>query len=439
MTSEPTKRNDAAIELIGIIDQFSSKLISIKECASLHIDHAETFRTVFMSHARSIIQQTQDKTLSLRLAESRELSRTLKNPHTTIISQSLLIYGFSTFDAYVGNLLKALYKIVPSLIHKLDEKELTVSQLVQHENVEDVLESIIDRDISNLLRGSYSKLFAKLEKRHEFSTLTKFENWKVFVEGSQRRNLITHCDGVVSEQYLNECKKVNYEVPEGVSVGTNLEVDASYLENALDVIYEVGIKLGHTLCRKACSSEKEEFESHLSANLFELLIREEFRLASKLGKFAVEFPNPRSELSNRIACINYAQALKWSGDESTALEVLNSRDWSSSIREFRLGVSVLKGDFEGACKLMLEIGKNGELLNKDSYYDWPIFREFRNSKEFSDSFKSVFGIEFVPKDGPKILTIKHQYESLLAKSKEERHASEMANKNAKKRRIRKKK
>lgn len=48
--------------------------------------------------------------------------------------------------------------------------------------------------------------FEVLQKRLELK-LTEFPHWRRFVEAAQRRNLLTHCDGIVSEQYLSVCRK----------------------------------------------------------------------------------------------------------------------------------------------------------------------------------------------------------------------------------------
>ena len=42
--------------------------------------------------------------------------------------------------------------------------------------------------------------------------------------------------------------------------GTLLEVNAEYLRSALDILYEVGVKLGHTLWRTAAAEKIEESE-----------------------------------------------------------------------------------------------------------------------------------------------------------------------------------
>jgi hypothetical protein len=43
---------------------------------------------------------------------------------------------------------------------------------------------------------------------------------------------------------------------------------------------------------------------------------------------------------------------------------------------------------------MKKIGPEGELTKIDGYLNWPIFREFRSTPQFSSAFLSIFGVAF---------------------------------------------
>lgn len=44
---------------------------------------------------------------------------------------------------------------------------------------------------------------------------------------------------------------------------------------------------------------------------------------------------------------------------------------------------------------MITVGDRNEILKKESYRDWPIFKEIRKEKEFADTFKMIFNEELV--------------------------------------------
>jgi hypothetical protein len=319
----------------------------------------------------------------------------VEHSHSKILSQSLLIFAFSAFDAFVGVLINQLCQEERRLIYKLDEKEVKIHDLLGCNSIKEVLDKIIERDISSLLRNNYDEIFTALARRHELATLKNFPNWTSFIEASQRRNLITHCGGKVNVQYIEACKQSGMQLGAKIVPGYQLKVGLEYLQATLDILYEVGVKLGYTLWHKAIPDRAEESEMSLGLGLYELLVREEWHLAKIIGKFAIDLPGRKCDLHGRIARINYAQALKWSGDNACAMKIIDGADWSSCIRDLRLGVEVLKGNFCEAVSLMKAIGKNGEIVDQPGYHQWPLFREFRTTEEFKLAYESVYGTPFV--------------------------------------------
>lgn len=44
---------------------------------------------------------------------------------------------------------------------------------------------------------------------------------------------------------------------------------------------------------------------------------------------------------------------------------------------------------------MVQVGADSTDMPIHGYVGWPIFREFRTTNQFSDTFKRIFGVEFV--------------------------------------------
>jgi len=104
-----------------------------------------------------------------------------------------------------------------------------------------------------------------------------------------------------------------------------------------------------------------------------------------------------SEQHRRIFLINRAQAYKWLGDQSKALEILEAEDWSASSDKFSLAVAALRDDCDCAAQLMTKLGRDGE-MKKEFYEEWPVFREFRKSQPFAEAFEKIFGVKFAIKE-----------------------------------------
>lgn len=236
--------------------------------------------------------------------------------------------------------------------------------------------------------------------------LTKgLESWPIFIELTERRNLFVHCDGVVSEQYLNVCRKHKVNVDPEIVVGKKLQAEKKYLKQTYEVLYEIGIKLSQVLWRKLSPGDLEKAESSLSHFTYELLIEENYKLAKTLLDFACRtLKKWDSEGSRLVHVVNRALAYKFSGDNDTCQKILESEDWSACGDNYQLCVAVLKDDFEKAKNLMLRIGSAGSVSEVD-YAEWPCFKEFRSSDEFISAFTEVFGsppstIEQVDNDNP---------------------------------------
>jgi hypothetical protein len=146
--------------------------------------------------------------------------------------------------------------------------------------------------------------------------------------------------------------------------------------------------LGHTLWRKCSPRMIPDSEAALNQEIYILLRQEEWHLAKTIGRFAMGLPDPKGDYIPKLIRLNYAQSLKWSGDSSGCLAVIDI-DWTASIRDLRLGVEVLKENYDNAANLMHQIGKEGELVRDFGYAKWPIFREFRKTAQFLEAYEKI--------------------------------------------------
>ena len=126
------------------------------------------------------------------------------------IETGLFLGLFSAFDAFTGDLLKGLYTRKPDLFGSLD-KSLSVAQVLEAPSIEALKLQALEDDIESIRRKSYADQFETISRRFDVK-LTAFDRWPDFVECSQRRNLLTHCDGIVTDQYLSVCRKAGFDI-----------------------------------------------------------------------------------------------------------------------------------------------------------------------------------------------------------------------------------
>ncbi len=351
-----------------------------------------------LQNARSRIPESDgdgliDDVVAAELDESMlALDRLVEANLPQTLLDSLFLGLFSAFDAFSGNLLTAIYKMRPELLDSLNV-EIPLANILKHQTFDELKESVLYDEIERFRRKSYVEQFEQLECRFGLK-LRAFGNWPRFVELGQRRNLVTHCEGIVSKQYLRICMENSVQFEDEIQEGTRLKVSQEYLLEACSVIYEVSLKLGQTLWRKLFPDEFLKANEHLEHPVYEALRIERWDRAIVLAEFAASVQNGASDLDRRVRIINHAIALRFSGKIDECEAMLNSEDWTAAARDFKLAVEVLFGRHYDAANLMRHIGSEGDLLKQKSYHVWPLFREFRKTQHFLDAYQDVYGTSF---------------------------------------------
>lgn len=337
---------------------------------------------------------------------SRVLDDLMKNvnaPKSMIIRKSLFIYLFTSLENLISGILFSLYRKKRDLLATL-ERSMSVSQLMTYATVDEAIEDLLFKELETFRRNSFVKQFALLEKRFGIS-LTKFENWPAFVECTQRRNLITHCNGIVSEQYLEACRAVGYPCPDDLKVRSIIRIDQTYFAHAINIIREVGMKLSQTIWRKFFPEKLNEADRFLIDYTYQLLIQQNWTLAQIIGDYSARLPQKYDDTNNRLMHINLAIAVYHLEGCKAAQKILQTLDWSACIDDFKLAVEVLNDNFDEAATLMKQIGATGKHITKEAYLDWPLFNTFRKTPQFLKAYQEIYGSDF-------ITDIKHKVENI---------------------------
>lgn len=399
-------KEDECFFITTVVENFIHNILDIEYCASTYIPLAHSDYVDEDIKLKSDLndlkqpnQEQEDLKKIQQIKRIRSFMRSVKkhanSSPATLLEKSLFISLFAAFDKYIGEVFSEIYKMNSNLYNGLN-REITLSEALSFTSMDELKESVLEKDIETLRRKSYIDQFKELESRFSI-TLTKFDDWKLFVEASQRRNLYTHCDGIISKQYLDVCRNINYSHDSKISLGDKLELGADYFSQSCLVVTQVGIMLGQTLWRKTSPSDIEHADKNLSNIIFNYLEMEKWEHAIKLSIFALSLPKISSELFERIFLVNYAIALKAIGDLAAAKNILDRKDWSATSYDFKMAYSIINDEFEEAKNLMLRIGKFGDLIFEISYHDWPLFRDFRNTPEFLEGYREVYGYDYLTK------------------------------------------
>ena len=199
----------------------------------------------------------------------KEFGNLQKHRGVSVLTRSLFMQMFSEFDTFIGGLLRSIYQKNDDL-YKGIKREILFSELIDYPDIDSIKLATLNKEIDGFRRDSYVEQFTSLETRFKLS-LKKFEEWGKFVELSQRRNILTHNGGVVSEQYISVCKKEGYKFDIDPVPGKCLEIDLEYFNGALRLMSKIGFMLTHTLWRKVLPGESNLIHESINNTLYELL------------------------------------------------------------------------------------------------------------------------------------------------------------------------
>ncbi|MEX3314769.1 hypothetical protein [Sulfitobacter sp. PS-8MA] len=186
----------------------------------------------------------------------------------------------SSYDAILSDLLRVIFKQKPETIFTSD-REVKFSDLLVLSSLASVRDSIISDEIESVIRNSHHEQFLWMEKKFGIKLREGLDVWPDFIELCERRNLLTHTGGVVSEQYLKNCAR--YGRKSKHQVGVKLKVDVDHFASAIDIVSEVGHKLIHTLWRKFSPDERMQADGFLNETGMDLIREHPWRRLKTAG------------------------------------------------------------------------------------------------------------------------------------------------------------
>lgn len=302
-----------------------------------------------------------------------------------IISESLFVSLISQYDAYLSELLRIIFEIKPEILNGSD-KNITFSQLVKYKSIKKASSHFVEKEIDMVLRKSHSEQFDYLEENLKLKLRKNLPIWETFVEITERRNLFVHCDGKISDQYIKNC---NLQEDKNFSIGKRLVVSPEYFMSAYKCLYEISVKLTHTLWRKFIPNDLENADEKLNDICFDLINDKSYNLAETLLQFASEQNKKSNDTNGSIFMINLALSKHLSNKQDEARKILEEKDWSAYGNIFKLAVEIINKNYKKAYFLMKKIGKKGD-IGKIEYKEWPLFEKIRKEKKFKKVYREIF-------------------------------------------------
>ena len=304
--------------------------------------------------------------------------------------RNTIVAMVGTYDAFVGNIIRLMFRAKPEML-RATGMSMEVAELFSYNDIKEVEACVIEKLVENVLRDSHAEQLSWLEKILAIKTLKEYDHFKDFIEITERRNLFVHTDGIISRSYLKKCRNVGIIVD--AALGEKIEAKPEYIIRCHNVIMETGVKLSQVIWRKLNISI-ETCDESLQDVTFDCLNAGHYDLAQVLLKFATNDVKKYSNVDFEwVFRVNHALSYYLADEKEKSDKIVRERCWSALDVKYRLAEAVLLEDFEEAKELMHIIGKNQ--LFQINYQDWPLFRKFRKTTEFMNTYEEIYGEAFV--------------------------------------------
>ena len=310
-----------------------------------------------------------------------------------ITGENAVIGLVSKFDGYLGILTKQIFTDKPEILNGSD-KEFRVSDILTYRDFDELKDVLVEKEIETLLRKNHVDQLQWLETKLGIE-LRKFKLLPEYVEIMERRNLFVHCNGVVSRQYMSECKKFGVDLPEDVKPGETLDAYVKYVRKAYKVLFQVGVMLGFTLWYKIRPQEGLEMIDSLSEVAYDLIKDGAHDLGLDIIDYALSNKSWAKEIKaaqQLVFRINKALAFHLRDMQDECEKIVDSIDVTAAELRYHLAVAVLRNEYDDAYDIMGRIGKDGEM--RVNYKIWPLFYKIRREPAFIDKFKEIYNEEY---------------------------------------------
>lgn len=334
----------------------------------------------------------------MTLEDSAVFHKMMRNLNNSIrafdmTGENAVIGMVSKYDGFLGKLTKQIFTDIPEILNG-SEKEFRASDILIYKDFDELKDVLIEKEIETVLRKNHIEQLQWLEGKLGVE-LKKFKLLPDYVEIMERRNLFVHCNGVVSRQYLSECKKYGVVIPNEMKLGDTLDAYIDYVRHVYKVLFQVGVMLGFVLWHKVRPNESEEMIDKLSEVAYDLIREEEYELGLNIIDFALSNKSWAKEIKNvqqLIFRVNKALAFHLRDMQDECDKIADSIDVTAAEPVYHLAVAVLKKQYDEAYLIMDKIGKNNEMHY--NYKTWPLFNKIRQEKKFVDKFKEIYGEEY---------------------------------------------
>jgi hypothetical protein len=293
-----------------------------------------------------------------------------------LLNGSLLTVAVATFENLLAGLFREHLIRFPRQLES-EDKEFSLRDLLEHGSVDEARRVLIERRTDGFMRGGFVDWSEWAQRTLKVSFEDLAADGASTNEVFQRRHLVVHTGGVVTQIYLD---RVDFEGDEAPDVGSLLKIDADYLRQAIDAILVLGVALAaRSLSKWGGDHGPKVAATRVISCTYDLMQEGRWAVVQPLCKTGCELGQP--EAQRWVMTVNGWVATRALTGASACAEEIANWDVSALDPKFVLAKAALQDDRDRVIELLpatLEAaGVEAKIIP-----NWPVLRPFREDPEF---------------------------------------------------------
>ena len=307
-----------------------------------------------------------------------------------IVCETVLQQIVNRWEAHLANVVRIKVMSDQSLLAK-NKIELSYDQLRRSSCLDELRRLFVERVVADAMEGGVEDHLRFLKENLGVDFASCFHDINRLKEVSFHRDVVVHCDGIVSERHCQKMRGIckASEIPK---IGSKLETSLAYVFDAWDVIYAAGCflicQIGRQYVQSVCIKEGLDAVNSFVVNAsFEALKAKRYDAARMMLELALEGVR-EFDVGTLALRVNLALVYKYTGQEKKFKKIIDSKDWDSRDEKHQVVIAVLRKDFKLAYDLLKSICKKDPLY-LNYVYEWVVYEDLRKDEKFESEISKI--------------------------------------------------
>lgn len=267
----------------------------------------------------------------------------------------------------------------------LNDQKIKYNDIKHLETMQDLKDFVLEQKVVDMMYDSFNKWLTTFisnytkEKAQSFNSINK-ELIDLISEVFERRNILTHNNGIVSHLYISRINELS--ISNELNIGEKIKIDEDYLSSSRSNVFKMGIILFFLSVKSLGCNRDSAFITKLTLIGLELLNNDFFSEGKLFFSLLLENDKTSNEDQKEITLYNLWLSQKLMGDHTCDLDIQKHFDDKSEINSQQEMASAI---FLNDSNYLEKIEAFFELVDVKQIIiilQWPIFKLVKQKDDF---------------------------------------------------------